>query len=155
VPTISGISSELTDVIVNIIANAIDAMPEGGSIQISSEPYQADNSEYAEIRIKDTGVGMSSEVKQKVFDPFFSTKGPKGTGLGMSVAYGIVARHHGNIALESELGQGQLVCCTFQPERRRNSQPYERPMEKQKIEFGHDDEDVIRDFLAEMFVWSA
>jgi signal transduction histidine kinase len=49
---------------------------------------------------------MSNEVKQKVFDPFFSTKGPKGTGLGMSVAYGIVARHHGNIALESELGAG-------------------------------------------------
>ena len=155
VPTISGISSELADVIVNIIANAIDAMPEGGTIQISSGPYQAENSEYAEIKIRDTGVGMSNEVKQKVFDPFFSTKGPKGTGLGMSVAYGIVARHHGNIALESELGQG-TTCMLYFPaatQAERANRTRSAPMEKQKIRIlVIDDEDVIRDFLAEMFV---
>ena len=155
VPTISGISSELTDVMVNIVANAIDAMPDGGTIQISSGSYQAENSEYAEIKIKDTGIGMSNEVKQKVFDPFFSTKGPKGTGLGMSVAYGIVARHHGNIALESELGQG-TTCVLYFPaatQAERANRARSTPMEKQKIRIlVIDDEDVIRDFLAEMFV---
>ena len=101
-------------------------MPDGGTVQISSGSYQAENSEYAEIKIKDTGIGMSNEVKQKVFDPFFSTKGPKGTGLGMSVAYGIVARHHGNIALESELGQG-TTCLSVLPGRNAGgtSQPHE------------------------------
>jgi len=155
VPEISGISSELADVIVNILANAIDAMPEGGTIRISSGPYQAENSEYAEIKIRDTGIGMSSEVKQKVFDPFFSTKGPKGTGLGMSVAYGIVARHHGNIALESELGHG-TTCMLYFPAAtpaERGNRARSTPMEKQKTRIlVIDDEDVIRDFLAEMFV---
>jgi hypothetical protein len=153
--TISGITSELTDVLVNIIANAIDAMPDGGTIQISSGSYQAENNDYAEIKIKDTGIGMSNEVRQKVFDPFFSTKGPKGTGLGMSVAYGIVARHHGNIALESELGQG-TTCMLYFPaatQAERANRARSAPMEKQKIRIlVIDDEDVIRDFLAEMFV---
>jgi len=155
VPTISGIASELADVIVNILANAIDAMPEGGTLQISSGSYQAETSEYAEIKIKDTGVGMSHEVKQKVFDPFFSTKGPKGTGLGMSVAYGIVARHQGNIAIDSELGQG-TTCMLYFPaatQAERANRARSAPMEKQKTRIlVIDDEDVIRDFLAEMFV---
>lgn len=155
VPPVSGIRSELADVIVNIIANAIDAMPDGGAIRISSGPYQAENIEYAEIRISDTGVGMSSEVKRKVFDPFFSTKGPKGTGLGMSVAYGIVSRHHGNIAIESELGQG-TTCLLYFPAATQAERAFRTrtaPMEKQKIRIlVIDDEDVIRDFLAEMFV---
>jgi PAS domain S-box-containing protein len=155
VPVISGISSELADVIVNVISNAIDAMPEGGVIQISSGAYQAESNEYAEIKIKDTGIGMSSEVKQKVFDPFFSTKGPKGTGLGMSVAYGIVARHHGNISLESELGQGTTCMLHFPAatEVERVNRARTAPMETQKTRIlVIDDEDVIRDFLGEMFV---
>ena len=77
VPTISGISSELADVIVNIIANAIDAMPEGNCPDLQWVlPWQRTAS-MAEIKIKDTGIGMSNEVKQKVFDPFFSTKGQR------------------------------------------------------------------------------
>lgn len=156
-PPISGIRSELTEVIVNIIANAIDAMPEGGTIRISSGPYRVESTEYAEVRISDTGVGMSSEVKRKIFDPFFSTKGPKGTGLGMSVAYGIVSRHHGNITLESELGQG-TTCLLYFPAAREVERIYRvrsSPMEKQKIRILIiDDEEVIRDFLAEMFVTS-
>jgi len=157
VPPVSGIRSELTEVMVNIIANAIDAMPEGGAIRISSGLCEAGNGDYVEIRISDSGVGMSSEVKQKVFDPFFSTKGPKGTGLGMSVAYGIVSRHHGNIAIESELGHGTTCLLYFpaakQPER--ISRVTTSTMEKGKIRIlVIDDEDVIRDFLTEMFVAS-
>jgi CheY-like chemotaxis protein len=155
VPIISGISSELADVIVNVISNAIDAMPEGGVIQISSGAYQAESKECAEIKIKDTGIGMSSEVKQKVFEPFFSTKGPKGTGLGMSVAYGIVARHDGNISLESELGQGTTCTLHFPAatEAERVNRARSAPMETQKTRIlVIDDEDVIRDFLGEMFV---
>lgn len=152
VPAISGIASELTEVIVNIISNAIDAMPDGGAIRISSAPYQAEGTSYVEVRISDTGVGMSNEVKHKIFDPFFSTKGPKGTGLGMSVAYGIVSRHHGNIAIESELGQG-TTCLLYFPAARQEEQPVHARtavMEKIRI-LVIDDEEVIRDFLAEMF----
>ncbi len=154
VPEISGIASELTEVIVNIVSNAIDAMPNGGVIRISSAPYQAEGSHYVEIRISDTGVGMSNEVKRKIFDPFFSTKGPKGTGLGMSVAYGIVSRHHGNIAIESELGQG-TTCLLYFPAARQDERTIRARaavMEREKIRIlVIDDEDVIRDFLAEMF----
>jgi signal transduction histidine kinase/CheY-like chemotaxis protein len=155
VPPVSGIGSELATVVFNVIANAIEAMPEGGFIRVSTV-YRGESGDSVEIRISDTGVGMSGEVKRRIFDPFFSTKGPKGTGLGMSVAYGIVSRHRGNISIESELGRG-TTCFLYLPATKLAEDPFSRtsPMEKQKIRIlVIDDEDVIRDFLAEMFVTS-
>ncbi len=157
-PPINGIDSELTDVIVNTISNSIDAMPDGGAIRISTGLYQLENMEYAEIKISDNGMGMSDEVKQRIFDPFFSTKGPKGMGLGMSVAYGIIARHHGDIEIESKLGHG-TTCMIYLPAAKKNEKKVPRvrtsPMEKHKIRIlVIDDEEVIRDFLSEMFASS-
>ena len=157
VSPISGISRELAEVIVNILTNSIDAMPDGGTISIETRPVQVDRTDYVEIRVSDTGVGMSSEVKRKIFEPFFSTKGPKGTGLGMSAAYGVILRHHGNITIESELGKG--TTCLLQLPAARKSERTTRlrtsPMDKQRLRIlVIDDEDVIRDFLAEMFVSS-
>jgi PAS domain S-box-containing protein len=150
---VSGIDSELTEVVVNVLSNAIDAMPEGGVIKVTSQNLLVENSHCVELSVKDSGIGMSSEVIQRVFDPFFSTKGPKGIGLGMSVAYGVITRHHGRILLNSELGQG--TTCTIrlpaaqQPERLVNTQKRSSNEEKKRV-LVIDDEDVIREFMQEM-----
>ena len=102
VPALPGNPSELREVLVNIMNNALDAMPDGG--RISFHTWKKEETIF--ISISDTGEGMSEEVQKQIFDPFFTTRRPKGTGLGMSVAYGIITRHGGNIDVESEVGKG-------------------------------------------------
>jgi GAF domain-containing protein/CheY-like chemotaxis protein len=102
VPAVLGDGSELREAMTNLILNALDAMPEGGMLTISTALVE----ERVEIAVADTGLGMPAEVRDKVFDPFFTTKGPQGTGLGLSMTYGIISRHGGSIAVESEPGQG-------------------------------------------------
>jgi PAS domain S-box-containing protein len=102
VPPLFGNPSELREVLVNIINNALDAMPAGGCISFGT--WREDGTVY--VSISDTGKGMSEEVKRKLFDPFFTTKRPKGSGLGMSVTYGIITRHDGKIDVESKVGKG-------------------------------------------------
>ena len=102
IPLIMGSPSELREVLTNIIFNAVDAMPEGGKLTIATQP-QAEG--WVEVRIADTGIGMTEEVKKRIFDPFFTTKGVTNSGLGMSVSYGIIKRHGGEILIESELGK--------------------------------------------------
>lgn len=100
-----GVAAEIREVLANIILNAIQAMPEGGRIEVSTG--RSDESSW--IRVADTGIGMSEDVRKRIFDPFFTTRGVEGTGLGMSVAYGIISRHKGQIAVESEPGQGATI----------------------------------------------
>jgi signal transduction histidine kinase/ActR/RegA family two-component response regulator len=99
-----GNASELREVFTNLILNALDAMPWGGMLTLSS--IDADGEVC--VRVTDTGVGMDAETRGRVFDPFFTTKPVKGTGLGLSVAYGIITRHHGRIEVESETGSGSV-----------------------------------------------
>ena len=94
--------SELREVLVNIINNALDAMPGGGSL--SFHTWAEEKTLF--VTISDTGMGMGETVQRNVFDPFFTTKIGVGTGLGMSTAYGIVVRHGGEIEVESEEGKG-------------------------------------------------
>ncbi|CUU06726.1 PAS domain S-box-containing protein [Candidatus Kryptobacter tengchongensis] len=96
-------SSELREALVNIIINAIEAMPAGGKLTIGI--YNV-NSEKVAIYISDTGVGMDAETMARIFEPFFTTKGEYGTGLGLSIAYEIIRSHNGEIFVESELGKG-------------------------------------------------
>lgn len=103
---VEGNPSELKEVFMNLIFNAVEALPEGGTILFQTRLVQGQ----VEVTVIDNGVGMSEETKQKIFEPFFTTKGPKGTGLGLSVAYGIVAHHGGEIAVDSALGKGTTVC---------------------------------------------
>jgi signal transduction histidine kinase/ActR/RegA family two-component response regulator len=103
IPQILGNSSELREVMTNIVFNAVDAMPNGGEVTISTSMQAED---WVEMRIVDTGIGMTEEVRRRVFDPFFTTKGVTNTGLGMSVSYGIIKRHGGEILIESEPGKG-------------------------------------------------
>ena len=101
-PPIAGDESELREVLTNLIFNAVDAMPDGGLITLET---RAENDQ-AVIRVSDTGAGMSEEVRQRCLEPFFSTKGEAGTGLGLSMVYGIVDRHRGKLEIESAPGQG-------------------------------------------------
>jgi len=100
--TVAGNASELREVFTNLVLNAIDAMPWGGVLTLSS----ADEGEVVRVSVTDTGTGMDAETCSRVFDPFFTTKPVKGTGLGLSVAYGIISRHHGHITVESQPGKG-------------------------------------------------
>jgi signal transduction histidine kinase/ActR/RegA family two-component response regulator len=101
---VMGEASELREVLVNMVFNAVDAMPAGGRLILSTH----ETGEGIEIHISDTGVGMSAEVSSRVFDPFFTTKGKAGMGLGLAVSYGIIRRHEGNIEVESEVGRGTI-----------------------------------------------
>jgi signal transduction histidine kinase/ActR/RegA family two-component response regulator len=99
---IKGDPVELREVLVNTIYNAIDAMPSGGEIRLSTQ----ENRDRVVICIGDTGTGMTPEVKQRLFDPFFTTKGKAGTGMGLAVSFGIIRRHEGSIEVDSEPGRG-------------------------------------------------
>jgi len=99
---IEGDASDLKEVLANMIFNAVDAMPNGG--ELSFETYDEGNSVC--ISISDTGIGIPSEVIGSIFDPFFTSKGVGHTGLGLSVAYGIVSRHGGRIDVDSAHGKG-------------------------------------------------
>ncbi|MCK4419271.1 response regulator [Candidatus Aerophobetes bacterium] len=101
-PPVVGDSSELREVLTNIIFNAVDAMPEGGRITISTK----EDEDKVYTSISDTGVGMSERTKRKVFDPFFTTKRPRSSGLGMSLSYGIITRYGGDIEIDTEKGKG-------------------------------------------------
>lgn len=99
---ILGDGSELREVFVNMIFNAVDAMPSGGTITLTS----VERNGFIEISVEDTGSGMNEEVRSRVFDPFFTTKGKAGMGLGLAVSYGIIRRHDGEITVESVQGKG-------------------------------------------------
>ncbi len=116
-PTIVADSNQLHQVFLNLCVNARDAMPESGTITIHSSMTdgltlqerfpEARQSEYAHIRITDTGTGMDEHTRLRLFEPFFTTKGQgRGTGLGLAVVYGIVNNHHGFIDVESTIGKG-------------------------------------------------
>ena len=109
VPTVFGNPSELREVFVNIINNALDAMLIGGRLSFST--WRKDNTVF--VSISDTGKGMSEEVKKHIFDPFFTTRTPEGTGLGMSVTYGIITSHDGKIDVKSEVGKGSTFTLRF------------------------------------------
>ena len=101
-PAILAVNSQLEQVFFNIILNAYDAMPAGGELRISARPVR---DEMVEILFQDTGPGISEEDRGRIFEPFFSTK-QNGTGLGLSVSYGIIAAHGGSIDLARDRGKG-------------------------------------------------
>ncbi len=101
-PATFGSASEIREVFTNIINNALDAMPDGGRIAIRTFR----EGDQICVKIEDTGVGIPESIRSRIFDPFFTTKGVQSTGLGMSVTYGIVNRHHGAIAVDSVEGKG-------------------------------------------------
>ncbi len=117
-PAILGIESELREALINLIFNAVDAMPEGGRliVRTRTDPSAASGTSprsLVQLEVVDTGVGMDSETRVRCLEPFFTTKGERGTGLGLAMVYGIVQRHGAEIEVESELGQGTTMRLTF------------------------------------------
>ena len=102
IPCIAGDDTELREALTNLIFNAVDALPKGGAITFRTRPEGA----AVVLEISDTGTGMSEEVRLRCLEPFFTTKGKRGTGLGLSMVFGIVRRHGGTIDIFSEIGQG-------------------------------------------------
>jgi PAS domain S-box-containing protein len=110
--SVAGHASELREMLVNLIFNALDAMPNGGDLWVAVE-RNPDRPGIVNLEVKDTGVGMTPEVRKRCLEPFFTTKGAAGTGLGLATAYGIVKRHHGEIQIESEPGRGTRMIVTL------------------------------------------
>jgi len=105
VEPIMGNLSGLREVLVNVLLNAVEAMPQGGDILVRSRMCDG----CVLVTVTDTGCGVTDDVKQRLFDPFFTTKGMEGSGLGLSVSYGIITRHKGEITLEGKPGKGTTV----------------------------------------------
>lgn len=106
IPRLYGDRQQLSQVFLNILINALDAVPTGGHIRIC---LAQDNPEAVAVRIEDDGPGIAPDILPHIFDPFFTTKPPgQGTGLGLAVSQGIIARHGGNILVESEPGHGTI-----------------------------------------------
>lgn len=95
-------ASDLREVITNLLLNAIDAMPEGGTLRFQTRS----TGEHVIIEISDTGIGMSKEIAEKIFDPFFTTKGIGNSGLGLSVSWSLLGRYGGDIQVRSKQGKG-------------------------------------------------
>jgi len=104
-PPVSGNPSALREVFMNLVLNAVDALPAGGRIEIRTFL----EGERACLAVADSGVGMPEEVRRRALEPFFTTKGPKGTGLGLSVSYGIVKSHGGELELQPAPGGGTVA----------------------------------------------
>jgi two-component system cell cycle sensor histidine kinase/response regulator CckA len=163
-PLIEGDVNQMEQVIMNLLVNARDAMPEGGSITIDTSavtagegapaiPSYVPAGQYVLLRVSDTGIGIPEEIRNKIFEPFFTTKERgKGTGLGLSMVYGVVSEHKGYITVQSTLKEG-TVFNVFLPVSSRVMK-IEKGQAPYSVE-GHetvlvvDDEEAILNFIKE------
>jgi PAS domain S-box-containing protein len=109
-PALLGAAGEIRDALTNLVLNAVDAMPQGGTLTLRtyvSEPNQV------HVEVTDTGVGMDEATRTRCLEPFFTTKGERGTGLGLAMVYGMLERHGGEIQIESEPGAGTSIRLMF------------------------------------------
>jgi signal transduction histidine kinase/DNA-binding response OmpR family regulator len=119
-PTISGVENEIRDALTNLILNAADSMPGDGTLTLSTRLAECPAKEEGGApvpcllaEVTDTGVGMDEDTRRRCLEPFFTTKGERGTGLGLAMVYGMVKRHGGNVEIESAPGQGTTVRLIF------------------------------------------
>jgi PAS domain S-box-containing protein len=113
-PAVAGIESEIREALINLIFNAVDAMPEGGALIIRTKAAESQaETKYVDIEVVDSGVGMEEETRRRCLEPFFTTKGERGTGLGLAMVYGVMRRHNADIEIESSIGRGTTVRLRF------------------------------------------
>ncbi len=110
-PKILGAQNEVRDGFTNLLLNAVDALPDGGTIKLRTRADARDGEVVVEFQ--DDGVGMSETTRSRCLEPFFTTKGERGTGLGLPMVFGMVQRHGGDLDIESELGKGTTIRLTF------------------------------------------
>jgi len=117
-PVIMGADNEIREALINLIFNAVDAMPNGGPLLVRTRVAQVDSKgaagpKFVQVEVIDSGTGMDEETRRRCLEPFFSTKGERGTGLGLAMVYGTVQRHSADIEIESEVGQGTTIRLSF------------------------------------------
>jgi signal transduction histidine kinase/CHASE3 domain sensor protein/CheY-like chemotaxis protein len=120
-PAIMGAENEIRDALTNLIFNAVDAMPRGGPLtlrtkvtpQRGSQPQQPAIGKFVQIEVIDAGVGMNEDTRRRCLEPFFTTKGERGTGLGLAMVYGMAQRHSADIEIDSEVGAGTTMRVSF------------------------------------------
>jgi signal transduction histidine kinase/CheY-like chemotaxis protein len=160
VPRILGSESEMRELLTNLIFNAVDAMPEGGVIRIRTGIREASASEETPmaprvpqvfLEVSDTGTGMTEDVRRRCLEPFFSTKGERGTGLGLPMVYGIVKRHRGTMDIESTVGKGTtfIVLVPADTSQSREDAPRTQVRSGPLHVLVVDDEPIARDVLSE------
>jgi signal transduction histidine kinase/ActR/RegA family two-component response regulator/PAS domain-containing protein len=109
-PLVMGIESEIREALTNLVFNAVDAMPQGGTLTLRSRPGEAGE---VIVEVVDDGAGMDEETRRRCLEPFYTTKGERGTGLGLAMVYGVMQRHNGGIELDSSPGLGTTVRLRF------------------------------------------
>ena len=117
-PEFAGIESEIREALTNLILNAVDALPRGGVISVRTSSVDraiknGNHSAHAVLEVSDTGVGMDETTQKRCLEPFYSTKGTRGTGLGLAMVYGVIERHQGKIEIESAVGKGTTMRLFF------------------------------------------
>jgi signal transduction histidine kinase/ActR/RegA family two-component response regulator len=115
-PPVMGAESEIREALINLIFNAVDALPADGVITLRTRAVHAatgSQNRYVQIEVADNGVGMDEETRLRCLEPFFTTKGERGTGLGLAMVYGVAQRHGAEIEIESKAGEGTLVRLNF------------------------------------------
>ena len=147
-PLVACVPGEVREVLTNLMFNAVDALPEGGTIRLFTESDETT----ATVRVEDDGEGIPAEVREHIFDPFYTTKGVGGSGLGLSTVYGIVERHGGTISVESALGQGTRFTLEFPLVSAAAKEKASRDLPRSqawRILVG-DDEESVREALADL-----
>ena len=116
-PQVMGVESEIREALINLVFNAVDAMPEGGELTLRTRAVAAsdpsDDSMHAQLEVLDTGFGMDEDTRRHCLEPFFTTKGERGTGLGLAMVYGAAQRHRADIDIHSVPGHGTTVTLRF------------------------------------------
>jgi len=119
-PSVRGVEAEIRDALTNLVFNAVDAMPEGGVLTLRTRAVAAQEQQnggasaaLVHVEVCDTGMGMDHETRRRCLEPFFTTKGERGTGLGLAMVYGMVQRHSAAIEVDSEPGQGTTARLIF------------------------------------------
>jgi signal transduction histidine kinase/ActR/RegA family two-component response regulator len=112
-PEITGADNEIRDALTNLIFNAVDAMPDGGTLTIRTRVRKTDDADSVVIEVQDTGVGMDEDTRRRCLEPFYTTKGERGTGLGLAMVYGMVQRHSAGLEIDSTVGLGTTMRLVF------------------------------------------
>jgi signal transduction histidine kinase/ActR/RegA family two-component response regulator/HAMP domain-containing protein len=111
-PIVMGVESEIREALVNLVFNAVDAMPEGGTLTLRTRLAKA-TPQIVHVEVSDTGIGMDEDTRRRCLEPFFTTKGERGTGLGLAMVYGVARRHNADIEIQSEPGKGTTIRINF------------------------------------------
>jgi PAS domain S-box-containing protein len=116
-PAIMGVESEIREALINLVFNAVDAMPSGGALTLRTRTVEHSQGPSKPrnvlVEVVDTGAGMDEETKRRCLEPFFTTKGERGTGLGLAMVYGVVQRHSADLEIQSTPGKGTTVSLNF------------------------------------------